>query len=256
MVDPVQTIKFLEASYSSMALNWEAILACQYRFAIARPRTMVDVGAHQGAHVAHFLDMGAERIIAFEPIPELAAQLVQKFGCERLEVHNIALGDHSGQTTFLIDRAAPSESGLRPRSDQPASRDFLSIQVEMKNLDRFNLQTVDYIKLDAEGAELMVLSGAEATLAAQRPLLSIEYGWEGYNSYGLSKRTLLEWAEAHRYVVCDLFGAPLASAAYDTCVDRYYWDYFVVPEEATDLMQRLQQNGRAVLADIEGFHVG
>lgn len=255
MIDPVTTLRFLQATYPSMTLNWEAILTAQYRCAVPHPRTIVDVGAHRGTHVAHFLDMGAGHVEAFEPIPEMCAGLVQRFGCDRLTVHQMALSNEAGRASFLIDRATPSESGLRARADKAGQRDFLSIEVEIGTLDQFQLRDVDYIKLDTEGAELMVLAGAESTLAAWRPLLSIEYGWAGYHQYGFSKHSLLDWATSHRYVVCDLFGAPLTNA-YDACVDRYYWDFLVVPEEAEDVMQRLGQNGRTLLANLSRFHIG
>ena len=256
IVSPLETVQWLEARYpSNMALNWEAILSDQYRWAVRRPRTIVDVGAHRGVHVAHFLDMGAEHVEAFEPIPELSAHLVRQFGCDRLTVRQMALGNHSGKTSFLIDLSAPGESGLRARSDKEGVRDYRSIEVDIGTLDQFQLRDVDYIKLDTEGAELVVLAGAESTVAAWRPLLSVEYGWAGYHSYGFEKRSLKEWARLHRYVVCDLFGAPLASA-YDFCVDRYYWDYFLVPEDTVDLMRRLAENGRAILADMDRFRCG
>lgn len=216
----------------------------------------MDVGAHQGAHVAHFLNMGAEQIVAFEPIPELAAGLVDKFGCDRLTVHQMALGRQAGRVPFLVDQDTPSESGLRPRSDKQESRKLITIEVNLGTLDQIRLQNVDYIKLDAEGAELDVLAGAATTLKRWRPLLSIEYGWAGYSSYGLSKHSLRDWALANHYVVCDLFGTTLSGAAYDACLDRYYWDYLAVPDEAVDLRKLLQDSGQALLSDIERFNVG
>jgi FkbM family methyltransferase len=255
MVDPLGTIERLEARYPAMALNWEAMLSAQYRCVVRQPHTIVDVGAHRGAHVAHFLAMGAERVEAFEPIPELCAHLVQQFGGNRLTVHQMALGDQKGPSTFLVDRASPGESGLRSRSDREGHRDYQQIQVDVGRLDQFELQHVDYIKLDTEGAELTVLAGAEATITVWRPLLSVEYGWAGYHSYGFEKGSLREWARSNDYVVCDLFGASLASA-YDLCVNRYYWDYFLVPDDAPDLMRRLEENGRAMLAEIDRFRLG
>jgi FkbM family methyltransferase len=254
-INPVETIEWLETMYPSNGVNWEAILSCQYRAALPCPRTIIDVGAHQGAHVAHFINMGAEQIVAFEPIPELAALLANKFGCDRLIVHQMALGHQSGRAQFLIDLQTPSESGLCARSDKTGSEKIITIELYLGTIDQFSLQNVDYIKLDAEGAELSVLAGATRTLARWRPLLSIEYGWAGYSSYGYAKRSLLDWAHVHRYVVCDLFGAPLAGAAYDACVDRYYCDFLAVPEEATDLSDRLQDSGKTLLARIEQFCV-
>ena len=60
-------------------------------------------------------------------------------------------------------------------------------------------------------------------------------GWAGYHTYGMPKDAMLDWAKRHSYGVGDLFGGEITLALYDACVDRYYWDYFLCPEENRDL---------------------
>lgn len=239
-----------------MSIQWEDILAAQYRGAIVKPRTLVDVGAHRAVHTAQFLGMGAARVVAFEPIPQLASGLREmstRYPC--LVVHSVALSNVSGRSSFVVNRDALAESGLRPRSDHVAP-DVLKIEVELASLDQFEIENVDFIKIDAEGAELSVLAGSGETIGRSRPLLSVEYGWAGYHSYGHEKRSLLDWADEHAYHVCDLFGYCLSAGTYDACVDRYYWDFFLVPQERSDLLKRLAVNGRRLLSRIDTFVAG
>jgi FkbM family methyltransferase len=252
-LNPEDTIRLLEQRGRAINWNWESILARQYRAALVRPRTIVDVGAHAGQHLGNFVKMGALRVVAFEPIADLAAALVRKFASDRVVVHQTALGAKAGPSAFALDRTVPSESGLRARADKTEARQVVTIDVTVATLDQFALPDVDYIKLDIEGGELDALAGGRETLAMWRPLISIEYGRPGYSSYGHSKRSLLEWANAQRYLVTDLFGSPFDERAYARCVDRYYWDYFLVPQEAAEVQQRLHVSGLALLMDRERF---
>jgi FkbM family methyltransferase len=253
-LDPLETIALLENQFAASEVNWEAILAVQYRTALRKPRTIIDVGAHIGQHVDQFVQMGATRIVAFEPVPRLAADLSSKFGSDgRLEVHQVALGSKSGRSDFHVDHVRPGESGMRSRSDRPVTREVEVREVEVMTLDQFPVTDVDYIKVDVEGAELDVLSGAESTVRMWRPLISVEHGWQSYRGYGRDKRSLLDWAIAHEYVVCDLFGSVLSGSTYDECVDRFYWDYLLLPDDNLRLRNRLQLSGRAILDSISKY---
>jgi FkbM family methyltransferase len=253
-MDPAVALKLLEGSWSSEQINWEGILAAQYRAALVAPATIVDVGANIGAHVAYFVNMGCPRVVAFEPIPELAAQLAANYPDAGLTVHPVALAERAADAVFLVDREVLAESGLKGRVDRP-ERHREEIPVEVRTLDSYGLESVDYIKIDVEGADLLVLAGAESTIMSSRPLISVEYGWAGYQTYGFGKQALLDWALRHCYVVCDLFGGDMSPQRYDACVDRYYWDYLLRPLENRDLSLRLESNGEAVLAAITEYIV-
>jgi len=62
-----------------------------------------------------------------------------------------------------------------PRSIMPRTEEFLLVNV--KRLDtaakEYQVQRLDFIKIDVEGAELLLLKGAEKTLREFRPNLAI-----------------------------------------------------------------------------------
>ena len=148
----------------------------------------------------------------------------------------------------------PTHSGLRARVDTPADARVTNIVVTTTTLDALGLTDVDFLKLDCEGGDLDVLRGGDATIAASRPLVSIEYGAAGYLAYGHDHFSLFEWAAAHDYVVADLFGNPLdRREIYDGCVDRYYWDYFLVPA-ASAFLPALQASAVELLRDMAPFN--
>ena len=234
--EAMRLIDELMASRTNTSINWEGVLARQYTALLQSPRTIIDVGAHQGAHTAHFVNLGAKQVVCFEPIPSMAAALRQKFAAPGVEVHAVALSDSNGQSEFVHNITVPSESGLKERhaSDlQPQQRE--TIVVEIRTMDSFEFSGVDFVKMDCEGAELHVLYGGERTISRERPVMSVEYGWSSYSVYGFAKADLLNWAAAQGYTVSDLFGHSLQDPeCFDYCVNRFYWDFFLVPNERWD----------------------
>ncbi len=234
--EAVKLIDELMAMRRSTSINWEGVLARQYTRLLRSPRTIVDVGAHQGAHTAHFVSLGAQRVVCFEPIPSMAAALRQKFAAHPVEVHATALSASNGQSEFVHDITVPSESGLKERrAPEFRPQEQKTIVVETRTMDSFEFSGVDFVKIDCEGAELHVLHGGGRTIMRERPVMSVEHGWSGYSAYGFAKMDLLGWAVAQGYTVSDLFGHSLQDPeCFDYCVDRFFWDFFLVPNERWD----------------------
>jgi len=243
----------LAGRYNNTDIDWEQILAEQYSAALNSPRAIVDVGAHLGLHTERFLNLGAE-VIAFEPIPHLADALRLRFSGKRLRVEAKALSNREGESTFVVNHTAPGQSGLLARLDTPDSALLQQIAVELIPLDHYQLQNIDFIKIDCEGAEPIILEGGTKTIRTSRPLISVEYGQPGYEAYGLNKKTLYDWATTFDYFVSDLFGNPFETPEeYDACVNIYYWDYFLIPKEKMETMARLKTNGSRLNSDLQSY---
>jgi FkbM family methyltransferase len=249
--EAVAVLRRLEAQGPNTGLNWEQILVRQYCAAFEQPQTMVDVGAHLGAHTAYFVSQHAKQVVCFEPQPWLAADLRAKFA--QAQVHEVALSDRAERVEFLVYLDAPGESGLREAT--PVNGRTKTISVKAARLDDFGLRDVSFIKSDCNGSDLLMLAGAAATVAASRPLIAIEWGGTVYRPYGFAASALRDWAIRNGYVVCDLFGNPLVGGAYERCIDRFYWDYLLVPAENTELAAKLRDNGRKLLASLDEFRV-
>lgn len=253
MSTALQLLSRLEGAVVNTSIDWESVLARQYSAVLSAPRTVVDVGANEGLHTRRFVALGARQVVCVEPMPDLAARLAAEFGAQ-VRVVNAALSSTEGRQTFQMNLDVPTHSGLRARADTPVDARVANIVVTTTTLDALGLTDVDFLKLDCEGGDLDVLRGADTTIAASRPLVSIEYGAAGYRAYGHDRSSLFEWAAAHDYIVADLFGNPLdRREIYDACVDRYYWDYFVVPAESAYLTA-LQTSAGELFRDMAPFN--
>lgn len=153
-----------------------------------RGSNCIDVGCHVGAILDHMLkNAPGGRHFAFEPLPHLFAGLREKYGGNpRVSLHEVALSDASGETTFQHVVTNPGYSGiLRRRYDRP-HEDVVEIRVKLARLD--DIVPADLpirlVKIDVEGAELGVLKGGLETLRRSRPFVVFEHGLGGSDHYG------------------------------------------------------------------------
>jgi FkbM family methyltransferase len=157
---------------------------------ICRDSNCVDIGCHIGSVLSEFCKRAPDgHHVAVEAVPEKAAWLKRKF--PDVDVHHCALSDHEGQITFYEDRKRPGFSGLGRSSSDGAVEE---ITVPCSTLDRVvEDRRVDFIKIDVEGAEELVLRGSGNVLANQRPTIVFESGPAGAEHLGLSVAGLFQY---------------------------------------------------------------
>jgi FkbM family methyltransferase len=168
----------LAAAFRQMTWNLEEYRA--FRSDIAAGDTVLDVGANLGAYTVLFGQwVGPQgRVFAFEPAPESRRGLERQVALnglqDRIVVRPEAVAEGEGVVRF---RAAGRQGGNRIIRENPAM-DAASdrIDVPTTSIDAFcrdrNLRP-QFIKVDVEGAELDVLRGARATIAAAGPSLDL-----------------------------------------------------------------------------------
>lgn len=140
-------------------------------------RTAVDLGANIGLFSSQFAKR-FETVWAFEPIPDIRACLERNVP-ENVIVQPFAVGDRPSvqkmhQTvknaggSFIFDHP---DIPVPPSNPPSANR---IIDVEVRTLDSFDIENVDLIKLDIQGAEYLALRGAEQTIKRWKPVIMIE----------------------------------------------------------------------------------
>ena len=144
-----------------------------------------DVGANIGLYSVGLSTLAPRgRVFAFEPSPGSAAFLrtnLRRNGAENVEVVATALADREGTISFhdvpfFTAGSFTAEEGTWLGADAVGST---LVQVPCTTLDAFvedhSVERVDVLKIDVEGAELAVLEGGVATLAAHRPTVVMEF---------------------------------------------------------------------------------
>ena len=145
----------------------------------------IDVGCHKGEILEMMLKFAPKgRHYAFEPIPYLYNDLVQKFK-DDATIYPYALSDEKGSTTFNLVKNAPAYSGLKQRHYDIENPDIEVINVEKETLDDLlGDSRIDFIKIDVEGGEFGVLKGAKTLLRKNLPTILFECGKGASDYYG------------------------------------------------------------------------
>lgn len=157
--------------------------------ALSSTATCIDVGCHGGVLLRQMMSYARNgTFLAFEPLPELYRGLVTQFRDPRVRVFDLALGDREGSSTFNHVVTNPGYSGLRERRYDRPNEQVETISVQVDRLDavvaRADVTRVDFIKIDVEGAEHLVLRGAEQTLREHKPVVVFEHGLGAADVYG------------------------------------------------------------------------
>jgi FkbM family methyltransferase len=161
--------------------------------------TFVDIGAHIG----YFSVMGADsvgsngKVYAFEPEPKNFSML--KKNIEANEFSNVvlekcAISDCAGEMTLYIDKKNLGNMSLSSKNIPPEDAGG-QVKVKTVTLDEyFKGKSVDYIKIDVQGAEADVFAGGEETLKKANIIL-LEFWPYGLKNMGADPRTFLQLLE-------------------------------------------------------------
>lgn len=158
---------------------YEYYLANFFKKNINKDMIFLDIGSYIGQYAllaAHNAPQG--KIFAFEPNHETAQRLkdnINRNHFSNIEVITKAVGDYDGYSKFYIPQQ-PFNSSIA--AEHAISKN--KVMVPITRLDTFyeeqNLTHVDIIKIDVEGAEDSVISGASSLIASTKPMIIIEIG--------------------------------------------------------------------------------
>lgn len=177
-----------------------------------------DIGAHFGYHSFSFASLVGENghVYSFEPNPFNAARFLmhlKKNTClaTRITLNTFALSDTDGETTFVfssdVDGSSSSGSHLvdaRTPLESETYNNFKTQIVTTFTIDsifnEFEIRIPDVIKIDVEGAELLVLKGGNTFFKKHKPIIFMEvhnilmmyYVHDFMINYGYSVRVLDE----------------------------------------------------------------
>lgn len=131
---------------------------------------IIDAGANIGNHTLFFAGVcHARRVYSFEPLKEVFKILEKNIslnGFDQVMPINAVLGAESGYAS--LNSFVPNNIGATS-FDLGTEGNY-----EITTIDALNLDKVDFIKMDVEGAQQSVLEGAKQTITRCRPKLWIE----------------------------------------------------------------------------------
>ncbi len=188
-------------------------------------QSFVDVGANRGQVLGDAVRIAPRgRHLAFEPIPELAAEVRASF--PGVECRQLALAAQPGKAQFCHFTALDGWSGLRRNphvSDERGRPQFIEVEVSTLDAQIGELQP-SVVKIDVEGAELSVLEGARLLLSEVRPLVLFEHVADAAELYGASSAQLYDLLDELSYEIFTVTGeGPFERAGFGAASGVVNW---------------------------------
>ena len=160
--------------------TWEAELAEAISNSVRPGDTCLDIGSHRGFFAGVMARAGAGTVHCFEPLAANVTRLEELKSLNPslpLQLQRVAVGAVDGEAEFSIMAESTmgklSTSGFQ-RDARPVGRTLVQ-SVRLDTLvEQGTVALPDVIKIDVEGAEVDVLTGAHSVLSAARPQVFIE----------------------------------------------------------------------------------
>lgn len=137
----------------------------------------MDIGANIGATsiiMSHYLRNG--RIIALEPGKSIFSLLINNLKnnhINNVDAYNYAVSDKTTTLRF-VENSAYGHISLENSTEPPRGDNSVSAYSLDDLVEKFNIDRLDFIKVDIEGFEPQFFAGAEKTLARFNPIIYFE----------------------------------------------------------------------------------
>ena len=208
-------------------------------------KTILDVGANVGDWSSFALDLYIDaKIHAFEIVPQtfeiLKSNISEKQ--DRITLNNLGLSD-SKQTIDI--KYAPQSNGQSSMFTFLDENQYEIVACQVIAGDTYieenNIEQVNLLKIDTEGAEHLVLKGFEKTLSAQKiDVIQFEYGRVNI----LSKFLLYDFYnffEEQGYKVGKIYPNYVDFKAYDFEDENFIGpNYVAIKASRTDIIEALK----------------
>lgn len=162
---------------------------------------MLDIGSKTGKWLVPFVNAFPQgEFHCFEALPEQYERLKNRFRRNtNLKSYNCVLADKEEQTVFYRDKKRLGWSGLKKHQ---YLEEHDEITVDTTVVDTVGL-AADVIKIDVEGAELLVLQGAKQTLKNCK-IVFFECNEVHFKEYSYTAEQLYDFFEENNFAITNL----------------------------------------------------
>jgi len=204
--------------------------------------TVVDVGANVGSWASMAADaLSTATVYALEVIPATAAALQSATADHaRIRCFGVGLAAHTGTLTLNYDPAASTHATF---TEYPSKGNRRAVECAVMRGDEFlareGIGRVDFLKVDVEGAEHLVLQGLEDSLRGKRiRMVQFEYGRVNILTHFLL-RDFYELFTSYGYVVGKIYPDYVDFREYELSDEDFLGPNFLACLATDDLVRRL-----------------
>lgn len=166
---------------------------------------ILDIGANIGIYTEFFISLLSNQghVYAFEPAPYNFQLLEKHFSkVKTVTLNKVAVGDTNQQLMLYLSTSLNVDHRIYADGE-----DRIATPVQCIKLDDYftDKQTVDFVKMDIQGAEYQALLGMQRLLNQNEAVkLLFEYYPEGLSQAGTSGQLLLDFLKRNRFRVYEI----------------------------------------------------
>ncbi len=165
---------------------------------------IIDIGANFGYHTICFSQCANGHVIAFEPQQqnfELLERNVQHNNVNNVILYNFACGDENCDVTMPFIENPTTMINMGDITPNILVNEKFTVTRSII-LDEFELPSkIDLIKIDVQGWEKKVLSGAHKLLCVHKPILIVEFEYFQLAKTNTSCADLFEFIRSNNYYI-------------------------------------------------------
>lgn len=185
--------------------EYERAVTRVIRAVVEKDDVCMDIGANFGWYTTLLQKLSGSggAVHAFEPVPDIFRTLKKNVDLvsdnSNIIINNVALGDKSGTIEMHLFAGLPN--GHSSLSTMGRS-DYTKVAGQIIMLDSYlsdhDIKQVDFMKVDVEGAELMLLNGAKKLFEQTiPPIWMIEMALGTTKGFGYLPNDLIEFLRRH-----------------------------------------------------------
>ncbi|MGQ9628039.1 MAG: FkbM family methyltransferase, partial [Anaerolineae bacterium] len=158
-----------------------------------------DIGANFGWYSYHLAQLVGEagKVHIFEPtsaLDELKNNLTLNKFEARCVLNQVALGEKEGtEALFIPEKLGTAFASLREHSYGKTRKTCVPVQRLDDYVNANKIRDVAFVKIDVEGAEHLVLKGAENVLTRYSPVIMLEIQKQHTEHFGYSPQQLISY---------------------------------------------------------------
>jgi len=162
-------------------------------------RTAIDIGAHIGI-MSYNMSPKFKTIHAFEIQPNVYSCLTENLKTKNINnvtTYNVGLGETSKLVDLNFTERKTFSTHITPNSKDGTH--------QIRSLDSYNFEDIDFIKIDAEGYEPLIALGALETIKKTKPTILFERK-QHPERYGYKRDSIVEILQPYGYRIIKEFG--------------------------------------------------
>jgi len=168
---------------------------------------LFDVGTNAGSFVKVVQEFGLHNVHCFEPHPHLSNTVMEKY--PYVKMNKSCLTDTIGTIPINFPKWSVGLSSVvnRPVFDvlKNKGQDIIRVDVPTTTIDEYcritDVDEIDFVKIDVEGAEKMVLDGASNMLKTNKIKMGFFEVGETLKDAGTSEGEICDMLRGYGYII-------------------------------------------------------